>query len=168
MSLRADPVVLRLDEPTQAFVSGGVSINLASCDTDRWPSVSRCCGCRVTASGALIRLMLQRQQGEDVLRDVEATGRAAIVFSDVVSHRTLQVKGSRAYVDDVGPEDRTAAQRYLRHFAASLDAIGFEPAFSAALLDLNDDDLVVVAVRPSALFVQTPGPGAGQPLGQGQ
>ncbi len=107
-----------------------------------------------------------RAQTEPVLDDIALTGEVAAVFSEVDSHRTLQIKASHARVDDADADDLAATRKYRRDFAASLDAIGHPPAFTEVLLGIDDNDLVAVVMQPSALFVQTPGPGAGQRLGR--
>jgi hypothetical protein len=153
-----------VDDATAVFVTSGVSINIASRDLALRPSVARCCGCRIDRDRRELRVLMVRRQTEPVLNDLAVTGEVAAVFSEVDSHRTLQIKASGARVDDADADDLAAARKYQRDFAASLDAIGHLPAFTEMLLGVDENDLVVVVMQPSALFVQTPGPGAGQRL----
>ncbi|TJY59456.1 hypothetical protein E4T66_13805 [Sinimarinibacterium sp. CAU 1509] len=159
------PPAAGIDEATATFVTSGVSINVASRDAQLRPSVARCCGARVSADRAEIRVLLVRAQTAALLADVEACGEVAAVFSNVDSHRTLQIKASGARVVDADVDDIEAARTYLRKFIASLDAIGHAPEFTEIFLGIDENDLVAVVMRPSAQFVQTPGPGAGQRLG---
>jgi len=154
-----------VDAATAAFVTSGVSINIASRDAALVPSVARCCGCRIDAAQPALRVLMVRAQAQQVLIDIAATGEVAAVFSEVDSHRTLQIKSSAVTVAEVDAADIAAARKYQRDFIASLDAIGHVPDFTEALLAIDEDDLVAVVMQPAAAYVQTPGPGAGQRVG---
>jgi hypothetical protein len=53
---------------------------------------------------------------------------------------------------------------YATTFAAELETIGFNDRFSAAITSGTSEEAVSLTFTPSAAFVQTPGPNAGQPL----
>jgi hypothetical protein len=61
------------------------------------------------------------------------------------------------------PADVAAAERQAADFAEMLAAVGHPDAFTGPFTALADE-IVVVAFRPEAAFVQTPGPKAGSAL----
>jgi hypothetical protein len=56
-------------------------------------------------------------------------------------------------------------ERYVRAFAADVTPLGFSEAYMRALLACPREDLVAVQFTIAAAFSQTPGPRAGEPLG---
>ncbi|MDD3763667.1 MAG: hypothetical protein PHP86_10295 [Nevskiales bacterium] len=153
-----------IDAATASFMLGGLSLNLASCDPRLQPSLARACGCDLDADGGRLSICVGRVQGAQVLGDIVAGAAVAAVFSEVVSHRTLQIKASSAVVRAPTRADHAAVDRYLERFATRLDAIGFTPRFVSALFSFDAGDFMVVEMRPEEIYSQTPGPGAGQRL----
>ena len=100
----------------------------------------------------------------DVIDGVRRSGAIAVVFSDPPSHRTLQLKGTDAVMLPAEPGDAALAAAYRAGFAAILEPLGFDPAVVRAFLACPDEDLVTIRFTPTAAFLQTPGPQAGEPL----
>lgn len=150
-----------IDEDTARFLLSGLSISVASCDESLRPSLVRACGVRLPPDRRCLRVIVVREQSTRVLADVAALRRAAAVFSETTSHRTLQIKSADVWVEAADAEDRAAVDQHVERFAAQLDSIGHPPAFTQALLGHRDRELAVVVMRPAQLFSQTPGPHAG-------
>ena len=149
-----------------AFIQQGVSINVASRDVRRVPSLTRALSCRLDDAGCKLRIALARSQSVDLLRDVEKSGAVAAVFTEPSTHRTLQMKGIDAREVALEPADQVCLERAHIAFAAEIGKLGFDAAFTARLFHVAPDDLVVLAFTPQTLFQQTPGPQAGELLGQ--
>ena len=147
-----------------AMVEKGVSTIVSACDVHLRPSVMRALGSGITSDGALITVYLSRRQSRQLLLDVAATGRIAVVFSEPSSHRTLQVKASRADVRSAQASDEPLLRRYLAAMEHEIALVGFEARFTRAMLSLSLDDLVAISFTPEAAFDQTPGPKAGSAL----
>lgn len=147
-----------------AMVDGGVSTIVSSCDAALRPSVMRAVGSAITPYGRSISVYLSRRQSRQLLQDVTATGHIAVVFSQPFSHRTLQVKATSARTRSALPADQPVLQRYLLAMQEEVSRVGFEPAFTRAMLAYQLDDLVVISFEPSQAFDQTPGPKAGAAL----
>ena len=96
------------------------------------------------------------------LRD---NGRVAVLFSRASDHRSLQVTGRARSVEPAAESDRAAIDRYRCELAQELARVGMPPR-----LTLRAAHWPCLAVRLSveAIYVQTPGPGAGAPLGAGE
>ena len=75
-----------------ALIERGVSTIVGSASLDLVPSLMRAVGSAVHEGGASLTVYLARSQASQLLRDIAATGRMAVVFSQPSTHRTLQVK----------------------------------------------------------------------------
>lgn len=148
-----------------AFIQKGVSINVASRDVRRVPSLTRALSCRLDDDGGRLRIAVSRSQGRDLLRDIEKSGVIAVVFTEPSTHRTLQIKGIDA--GEVTPDaaDFESLARTRIAFGAEIGRLGFDAAFNQRLFHVERDDLAVLAFTPQAVFQQTPGPDAGVLLG---
>ena len=93
MTASASPL---LDEDNAAFVQSGVSIVAASRGEDLVPSIARVSGCRVSADRRAVSIYLPHSQALELVEDVRASGRIAVVFSRPSTHRTLQLKADDA------------------------------------------------------------------------
>ncbi|WP_114968486.1 hypothetical protein [Rhodoferax ferrireducens] len=147
-----------------AMVDGGVSTIVSSCDAALHPSVMRAVGSAITPDGLSISVYLSRRQSRQLLQDVAASGHIAVVFSQPFSHRTLQVKATSARTRSALPADQPVLQRYLLAMQEEVSRVGFDPAFTRAMLAYQFDDLVVISFEPTQAFDQTPGPKAGAAL----
>lgn len=154
--------ITRLLSPDNlAFIQKGVSINVASRDVRRVPSLTRALSCRVDADGKRLRIAVARSQSRDLLRDIEKSGAIAVVFTEPSTHRTLQIKGDDAAEVTVDAADRDCLAHTRAAFGAEIGTLGFDAAFNGRLFHVEPDDLAVLAFTPQTVFQQTPGPNAG-------
>lgn len=159
------PVLPILDAAHAEFIVGGVSINAAACRPGGLPALARAAGCRVADDRCSVTILLGAAAAADLLDGVRRSGAIAAVFSDPLSHRTLQLKGRDAIVLRPEPGDAEVVERYNRAFAAVLAPFGHSEAMVRALLAFRPDELITVRFTPSSAFTQTPGPQAGESLG---
>lgn len=150
-----------------AMVDRGVSVIVSSCNAALRPSLMRAVGSAITPDGQTITVYLSRKQARQLLEDVAATGRIAVVFSEPYSHRTLQVKAVSARLRSARSSDQPILQRYLLAMQDEVSRVGFGHAFTRAMLAYGIDDVVAVSFEPEQAFDQTPGPKAGAPLSAG-
>lgn len=158
------PPPLQFDPDHLRFMAGGVSINVASSDGGRVPSLCRAVGCRVEEGGRRIQVFLPGPAARHLLEDIRRTRAIAVVFSDPLTHRTVQVKGRDADVAPLAAGDLEAVEAYRSAFVERLKSIGFQEPFVRALLGGRGDELAAVTFTPQAAFNQTPGVQAGAPL----
>ena len=147
-----------------AMIDKGVSAIVASSNAAGQPSLMRAMGAAITPDGTRITVFLARAQSRQLLQDLAATGRVAVVFSEPHSHRTVQVKSARTQQRAAVPEDQPCLARYLRAMAHEIGRVGFDAELVRAMLAYRLDDLVAVSFTPDEAFDQTPGPKAGQRL----
>lgn len=146
-----------------ALITGPVSIVASSRDADLRPHLMRPAGCRLSEDRRRLTLVLPRASSRQLLDDVAANRRIAVVFSEPSSNRTLQLKGHDAVVATCGPEDAALARRHLDGFAAAIGRLGFAHEVAQTLL-AHDPELVAVHFTIAEAYEQTPGPSAGKPL----
>lgn len=161
MSTHLAPGLLPADHV--AMMAKGVSVIVSACGAGG-PSIMRAVGSRVEAGGAGVTVFLSRRQSGPLLGDLAATGAIAVVFSEPISHRTVQVKASRLTMRSADTTDLPALQAYRTSMEHEVGLVGFAPAFVRAMLAFTLDDLVAVHFVPEQAFNQAPGPRAGATL----
>lgn len=162
MSETAPPPLL--PAPYLAMMASGVSVIVASCSPAMVPSVMRAVGSEVADGGRDITVFVTRSQSAQLLQDIATTGRVSVVFSAPLSHRTVQVKSSRARLRELVPADLATLLRYRDAMEVEVGAVGFGPAFVHAMLAHRIDDVVAIQFCPEQAFDQSPGPHAGASL----
>jgi hypothetical protein len=148
-----------------AMVAGGVSTIASACDAALRPSLMRAVGSTISADGRLVTIFLARRQSRQLLQNLAATGRIAVVFSQPSTYRTLQVKADRVDVRPMVEADRPLLDRYLAAMEKELVEVGVLPHFTRAMLSYTVDDVVAIAFAPTEAFDQTPGSRAGARIG---
>jgi hypothetical protein len=148
-----------------AMMTRGVSVIVGSRDARMQPSLMRAVGSKVEPDGDEITVYLVRAQSRQLIQDIAATGHLAVVFCEPASHRTVQVKASRAQLRQATPEDAPVLARYLESMEHEIQCVGYPPEMTRAMLAHQLDDVVAVSLRPEQAFDQTPGPKAGCALG---
>jgi hypothetical protein len=143
------------------FAESGVSLLVGTRDSRLMPEATRAVGARVEAGGAELTVFLADATGADTLANVRDNGRIAVCFSRV-DHRSIQVKGTVLSVREAAPAEREIVERYNDLLTASWGQVGI-PA--RLLRRWQRWPCHAVRLRIESVFVQTPGPGAGAPLG---
>jgi hypothetical protein len=150
-----------------AMMARGVSVIVASRDLALRPSVMRAVGSQVAPDGSSITVFVSRRQSRQLVQDVAATGHVAAVFSEPATHRTVQVKATRAMLRNADASHVPVLARYLASMEHEIQRVGYAPPMTRAMLAHQLDDLVAISFEPEQAFDQTPGPKAGAPLSGG-
>jgi hypothetical protein len=119
----------------------------------------------VSGDGRRLSVFVRHSQSLELLENVCANGRVANVFSLPSSNRTLQLKGIDARVEVFDYHDLGRIETHVADFISEVLPLGIPVEVARALLAFSADDLVTVAYTPCAVFSQTPGPKAGEPIG---
>jgi len=154
----------QLSPEVLAMMDRGVSVQVASRDERLRPSVMRAMGSSVDVARGTVTVFISRRQGGELLRDIDASGRIAVMFSQPSTHRTVQLKATAATTRPAGPQDRAAIDRYVLGVVDDIVSLGYAPELVRAIFAHRLEDLVAVTFAPSEAFDQTPGPRAGEPL----
>src|SRR5262249_53378285 len=113
-----------LDEDNAAFVQRGISIVAASRDATLMPSIARATGCVVSPDRRRVTIFAIESQAQQLLADVRASGRIAVVFSQPTTHRTLQLKAEDARIRPLRGEERAVVAAYVDAFAIEIGRLG--------------------------------------------
>ena len=130
-----------------AMIDKGVSAIVASRNAAQRPSLMRAVGAAIASDGSEVTV-----------------GQIAVVFSEPMSHRTVQVKAREVELRSAVDSDAPVLRRYLRSMEHEIGNVGLSAAFVQAMLGCRLDDVVAIRFRPSEAYDQTPGPKAGSAL----
>jgi hypothetical protein len=144
-----------------AMMARGVSVIVGSRDLALRPSVMRAVGSHVASDGSSITVFISRRQARQLVQDVAATGHVAVVFSEPASHRTVQVKATRAVLRNADAADEPVLATYLASMEHEIQRVGYGPPMTRAMLAHRLEDVVAISFEPEQAFDQTPGPKAG-------
>jgi hypothetical protein len=154
-----------LDADHAAFIQGGVSVVVAARDAGLVPRVSRAIGCRVSEDRQRVTVYLTAFQAASLLAAIRVEGAIAVAFNQPSTHRAYQLKGADASVVALDRADVERVRRYVDAFCTDIALLGFAAAYGRALLWFDPAELTGVAFTPTAAFMQTPGPRAGERVG---
>lgn len=154
-----------LDEASAAMIRPGISMAVASCDARHATSLARGYACRVAPGRRRVTMFLAASQSETMLAHLRATRRIAVAFSEIDTNRTLQLKGEDAEVQPLQADDADWVQAYCEAFIAKTGEQGYPETLMRAYMRVEPTDLVAVTFTPGTAFTATPGPEAGQRLG---
>jgi hypothetical protein len=147
-----------------AFMTSGVSINVAARDAHNIPALTRALGCRVSADRRTVTVFVAVPDAARLLDNLRINGAIAAVFSQPSTHHTIQLKGADARVVAREPDDPVLFENFIVALAADLAHYGWMESYVRTMLSHDDENIVAVAFTPNAAFNQTPGPAAGAPL----
>lgn len=162
--MTAAPPPLLLSPDRIAMIGKGVSAIVASRNAALRPSLMRAVGTGISAEGSEITVYLARTQSRQLLQDLAATGHVAVVFSEPLSHRTVQVKAKAVRLRAADDSDLPVLRRYLASMGHEVGCVGYGAVFVRAMLACELGDVVAVSFCPTEAFDQTPGPRAGSAL----
>lgn len=154
-----------IDEELAAFLQGGVSVHVASRGPTNVPNLVRGIGCRVSPDRRQVTAFVLASQCGALLAEIAMNGAIAFVGSLPSTHRTVQLKGTDARTGAPVAGDEALVARQRAALVEDLVSVGYPPEMPRALLGGDWSEAVAITFTPSAAFVQTPGPGAGTPLG---
>lgn len=140
-----------------AHLQRSVSIIVASRDARLQPHVMRALGCRVERQPLRVVVLLAQEAAAELLDDVRANDRIAVVFSEPSTHRTVQIKGEQVSVSTATSTDRELARDYVDRMVAEISSIGYPQDTIRMMFSHDPARLVAVSFAPTASFDQTPG-----------
>ncbi len=150
-----------VDAALTEFLTSGLALGAATRDDRLVPDVVRPGGLRVEPGGEEVTIFLATAVGARLLRNVESNRRLAVVASNVQDNRSVQLKGRVIEIRPAREDERPLMDQYRARFARMLEPLGVPKNFA---LRSQIWPAVAIRFRVEALFLQTPGPSAGQPL----
>lgn len=144
------------------FLEQGVGMHMATRNEALQPNGARASAIKVTDDGATVVVYVPVRSAAPLLDDLRHNGQAAVVCVWPPDDRGCQVKGVFIEAHPAAPEDEALVRRQWEGFRDSLEAVGLPRAATDGWLVWP---CTAIRLRVTAVFDQTPGPGAGAPLG---
>lgn len=131
-------------------------------DEDNVPHVHRVSGWSVDPDDQAMSCMIPESYAEVLEANLEDNGQFALTLEQLGSHKTYQFKGDFLDSRPADDSDRSNAAQRAQLFGSTLGALfGLPDEIGQAFMP---PPILVVRFRVREIFLQTPGPGAGQRL----
>ena len=150
-----------VDRELAAFLEEGLVIHLGTRNAHLEPSGVRVAAVVVDEDGTHVTAYVPKVAASRVLADLDDNGLAALVFVRPSDERACQLKGVFTGACAARARERTTVTAQWDAARRTLERIGFARALTEGWATWP---AVAVRLRVTALFDQTPGPGAGGPL----
>ena len=144
------------------FLQRPAMIIVGTADGNGRPAIARGISVWTQPDTERVTVIVSRWQWPDTVANVGRSERAAVTFSRPSTYETYQIKGP-AQVREMTDRDGDVMQTYGREIATTLIELGIEPP-SIAHWYCTEDPLAI-DLTAEAIFLQTPGPGAGGRIG---
>jgi len=153
-----------LTDEIATFLQTRACLVLSAASESLIPELCLAVACLVSPDRRRVRVIFDRRSAGPLLALIPGPGPVALVGSQLITMRTVQVKGSEAAIEPLPTTERPLVAESVARMAPEFDKIGFHHPYAVTLLDYDPAELCCVAFTPTAIFDQTPGPQAGQPI----
>lgn len=143
------------------LVEGGVSSFIGTVDENGRPDAALGCGASLSRDRTKITVFVPVVCGKRAMENLEKRPTLAAGFSRIGDHVSLQIKGRCVERRMATDRERSVSERYLGAYVEQLAMVGL-PRHLTRRLAVWPAYAFVVEITD--LFVQTPGPGAGERL----
>lgn len=144
-----------------AFLEQGISIHLGTRDERLQPNGARAAALKVDEDGTHLTVYVASIAVTRLLPDLESNGQAAVVVCRPTDDRSCQVKGEFVSIRPAQADEEAMVTAQWNGFLDELTRVGIPRAAAEGWVFWP---AVAIRLRATALFDQTPGPGAGAPL----
>lgn len=143
------------------FVQGPTMHHVGSRSARLRPAYSWAFGATVNAEEDTITFYLPNVEGAETLGNFEDNGMVALTISDAATHETYQFKGPCLSVRPSEDKDTAIQDIHRSKLISHLGALGYPDEI---LTGFTIYPSTAVTFKVEEVFVQTPGPGAGDKL----
>lgn len=145
----------------RACLSEGVSVLIGTVDADGYPACCR--GVALTSADDFetLTVYFPVETGQQTVANVATTRRIAVAFSEPISHRSVQFKGTMRAVRVAREEEAVLIRERVERFASVLETIGTSRSL---VRRITHWPAFALEVQIEEVFDQTPGPKAGEVL----
>ena len=149
-----------LEDDVAAFLSGNVMMIAATRDAALRPHVGRGCGAYFDPDVGDLTLLASATQWPDFHANAKSGAPIAMTVCQPDNYKCLQVKGQIIGVAAATAEQSARARRYIDTMLSIMAGLGVSRLQLSTVL--SNADLVAIRFWPVDLFIQTPGPDAGE------
>ena len=153
--------MLVIDDELRAFLEADVSALVATRNRSMVPDSVRAWGPKVAGDGRSVELFVDRPASTVTVANLRDNGRVAVCLSNIVTNRSVQLKGRCVELGDPQAEDWQWLDRHRQAFTETCSMLGF-PA--DVVRNMWSTQVVKIRFIPEDMYDQTPGPGAGKAL----
>ena len=143
------------------LLEGLVAVHVATRDAALVPDEVMAAAALLEPDGRSLTVYLPDATSATALANLRENGQIAVVLSQPLTHRTVQLKGRVETLRAAREEEREAVERFAAAFDAEVAAIGLPPA---ALRRRTRWPCAAATFAVREAYEQTPGPRAGEPL----
>jgi len=140
----------------------GVSILVGTRDASLMPECTRAWGIQVASRRNAVTILLSETFAGKTIDNLRTNGLIAVTCTRPTDHITCQLKGTVRTITATTAAEREHCRKWHREFVAELKAIGVPEQLPEAWIV---EPTLAVEFSVSAVFDQTPGPGAGKKIG---
>lgn len=144
-----------------SFLEQGMSIHMGTRDARLEPSGTRVIAVTIEDDQEHLNAYVTTADVRAVIANLEDNGQAALAFARPADDRACQIKGTFVSLRPAEPVELAEVQRQWNGFLAQLTLVGIPEAATARW---SSWPCVVIRLRVTAAFDQTPGPDAGARL----
>jgi hypothetical protein len=144
-----------------AFLQEGLGMHVGTRNAALEPNGVRALAIRVDPDGDHLTVFVPSIAAARVLPDLQSNQQITVSFGRPIDERACQVKGVFVDARDAREEEREIVSAQWIGYKRSLEQIGIP---RAAMREWVTWPAVALRFRATAVFEQTPGPGAGKPL----
>jgi hypothetical protein len=147
--------------PLAAFLQEGLGIHITTRNGALEPKGARALAVSVDPDGAHVTVYVAAIAARRLMPDLLANGQAAVGFARPIDERACQVKGAFVGARDAQADEERFVRTQWEGFLRNLNMIGIprEPIANWSVWPAS-----AIRLKVTAIFDQTPGPGAGEPL----
>lgn len=149
----------QLSEELAAFLESGLSIHVATRDAGLAPHGATAWAVTVDPDRQHLVVYVHEMESPQVLADLRANGELAVGFGRPTDDRACQLKGTFVAADPAPERVRALVERQADGFRHELEQVGIPRALTQGS---STWPCVAIRMRVRDVFVQTPGPGAGE------
>jgi hypothetical protein len=143
------------------FLEGGISAHIATRGSSLDPNGARVASVKVDADGHHVTAYVPKVAAASLLADLRANPQAALCVVRPTDDKGWQLKGEFVGARAATAREREHIERQWDAFLENLDQIGLPRQLADGW---KTWPAVAIRLRVTALFSQTPGPGAGAPV----
>ena len=145
-----------------AFLHSGLAATMATASADGVPALTRAFALRVAPDGRTVDLFVGREQSATCLANMTPGRLLAVTTGSPIDYRGVQIKGTVIACQAPDADDVLWIERSAKLFEAAVTQVGVTTP-----VGFRCQEYVRVTFSPNAIYRQTPGPGAGNPLDAG-
>ena len=162
--MRYPPPAVKVPDDLVPLLEGLVAIHVATRDAELVPDEVMASAALLEPDGRRLTVYLPDATAAASLANLRGNGAIAVVLSQPLTHRTVQLKGRAETIRPAREDEREEVLRRAASFDAEVEAIGLPPAVVRRRAKWPCQ---AVTFPVAEAYEQSPGPRAGEPIGGG-